>query len=107
MKVDNFKAVYLILSQLEADMDKPAPDIEKISAEALCVSEYRWLRYVKMMSDCGYITGVKAVSYLGDSEPRYDLSGIEITLKGLEYLQENSVMRKIYKTAKGLTDLIP
>ena len=32
---------------------------------------------------------------------------IEITLKGLEYLQENSIMQKIYKAAKGVKDITP
>ena len=30
-----------------------------------------------------------------------------ITLKGLEYLQENSMMQKIYKTTKGIKDVVP
>lgn len=30
-----------------------------------------------------------------------------ITLKGLEYLQENSMMQKIYKTMKGIKDVVP
>ncbi len=36
-----------------------------------------------------------------------DARNIRITLKGLEYLQENSIMRKIYKTAKGIVDMVP
>lgn len=32
---------------------------------------------------------------------------LEITLKGLEYLQENSMMQKIYKTMKGIKDVVP
>lgn len=30
-----------------------------------------------------------------------------ITLKGLEYLQENSMMQKICKTMKGIKDVVP
>ena len=29
------------------------------------------------------------------------------TLKGLEYLSENTIMQRMYKVAKGITDLIP
>lgn len=36
-----------------------------------------------------------------------DCSDIKITLKGLEYLQENSIMRKIYRTAQGIKDITP
>lgn len=28
------------------------------------------------------------------------------TLKGLEYLQENSIMRKMYNAAKGIADVL-
>lgn len=36
-----------------------------------------------------------------------DCTRIKITLKGLEYLQENSLMRKAYNTIKGIEDIIP
>ena len=32
---------------------------------------------------------------------------IQITLQGLEYLQENAIMKRIYNAAKGIVDLIP
>lgn len=51
--MDNFKAVYKILSALEKAMDYPEFDIR-------------------------------------------------ITLKGLEYLQENSMMKKVYNAVKGI-----
>ena len=36
----------------------------------------------------------------------YDLSNIKITLKGLEYLQENSIMQRMYKAAKGIAEIV-
>ena len=35
------------------------------------------------------------------------INGIEITLKGLEYLSENTIMQKIYKMAKGISEIVP
>ena len=32
---------------------------------------------------------------------------LNFSLKGLEYLQENSMMQKIYKTMKGIKDVVP
>lgn len=32
---------------------------------------------------------------------------LKFSLKGLEYLQENSMMQKIYKTMKGIKDVVP
>ena len=75
--MDNFKAVYRILSVLEKAMDLPAFDVQQIGPDALEVSKERWGRYMEMMADAGYI-------------------------KCLEYLRENGSMRKLYKAAKGI-----
>lgn len=104
--MDNFKAVYTILSALEKDMDSPHADVSKFDSQALCVSENRWLRYIEMMSDVGYIKGVRIVSDV-TGDKRCDCRDIQITLKGLEYLQENSIMKKIYNAAKGIKEVVP
>lgn len=104
--MDNFKAVYKILSQLERDMDKEYADMDKCSAEALCVSDNRWMRYIEMMSDVGYIKGVRIVEDITGTR-NCDCRYIQITLKGLEYLQENSIMKKIYNAAKGIKEVTP
>lgn len=36
-----------------------------------------------------------------------DASDMRITLKGLEYLQENTLMRKIYNAARGVKEIVP
>lgn len=104
--MDNFKAVYRILSTLEKAMDLPEFDVSQISAEHLDVSPERWARYMEMMADVGYIKGVKVQRYL-DGSMAVNAEDIRITLKGLEYLQENSIMQKMNKAAKGISDLIP
>ena len=103
--MDNFKAVYKILSTLEKAMDLPEFDISQISHEKLEVSKERWARYIEMMADVGYVKGVRVCEdIMGETCVRNE--GIRITLKGLEYLQENSIMKKIYNTAKGIKELI-
>ena len=104
--MDNFKAVYKILTALEKAMDLPEFDISQVGPEALGVTQERWNRYIEMMADVGYIKGISL---------RKDITGgtlveagnARITLKGLEYLQENSIMRRLYNTARGITELIP
>ena len=104
--VDNFKAVYKILAALEKAMDRPEFDIMQVGPDTLGVTPERWSRYLEMMADVGYIKGVSIRrDILG--EIRVDAKEIRITLKGLEYLQENSVMRKIYNAAKGITEIVP
>lgn len=104
--MDNFKAVYTILSTLEKAMDYPEFDMSLIDARHLGVSEERWRRYIEMMNDTGYVKGALIQECItGDTE--VDISQMRITLKGLEYLQENSIMRRIYKAAKGFKDVTP
>lgn len=104
--MDNFKAVYKILSTLEKAMDLPEFDVSLIGADKLGVSDERWARYIEMMADVGYIKGA-SISKDITGETNVDIDEIRITLKGLEYLQENSIMQKMYKAAKGIKELIP
>ena len=103
---DNLKAVYKILSALEKAMDCPSFDVSQIDYNKLEISKERWSRYIEMMLDVGYIKGAKIYKdILGETCVETD--NIRITLKGLEYLQENSIMQKFYNAAKGIVDLIP
>lgn len=101
---DNFKFIYKILRTLEAAMDCFEFDISQISAGKLGISQERWARYIEMMSDVGYIKGVRVYKNTLD-EIEVEDNGIRITLKGLEYLSENTIMQRMYKTAKGIKDL--
>lgn len=103
---DNFKFIYKILRALEAAMDCPEFSIEQISAEKLGISEHRWFRYIEMMTEAGYIDGVAFTKDIcGDMSIRQTGTGIHITLRGLEYLSENSVMQKFYNAAKGVVEI--
>lgn len=99
--MDNFKAVYRILSALKKAMDLPGFDVQQIGHEALGATHERWCRYMEMMADVGYITGVEIQRFI-TGETSVDARDIRITLKGLEYPQENGIMRKLYKAAKGI-----
>ena len=104
--MDNFKAVYKILTALEKAMDLEEFDIGLISHEKLGVSRERWNKYMEMMADVGYIKGIRIVEDItGCTTVHCDR--LRITLKGLEYLQENSIMRRIYNTAKGIKEVTP
>ena len=103
---DNFKCIHKILKAIEKAMDFPEFDLSQINYEKLGVSKERWARYLEMMVDVGYIKGVRIYTDCTD-ELCVDDEGIRITLKGLEYLTENSIMQQMYKAAKGVVDLIP
>lgn len=102
--MDNFSIIYKILSTLEKAMDIEDFDVDLISPEKLKISQVRWNRYMEMLSDSGYIKGVELNYSIAGTSVEYD--SIKITLKGLEYLSENSFMKKAYKLAKGIKDII-
>lgn len=104
--MDNFQIIYKILSALEKAMDKPQFDISQISAEALKISEERWARYIEMLADTGFIKGVRIYKNICE-ETQIEDEGIRITLKGLEYLTENSMMKRVYKAVKGVKEITP
>lgn len=103
---DNFTCIYKILRALEAGLDYPEFDIEQVNHTALKISKERWDKYIEMMNDAGYIKGVTINRYISGNTV-VDTSDISITLKGLEYLTENSIMQRIYKAAKGIKDITP
>lgn len=104
--MDNFKIIYRILRILEKAMDLEEFDSSQISPELLKVSEVRWCNLMEMLSDEGYIKGIKIARSV-DGQILVSRSNIRITLKGLEYLNENSFMKKAANLAKGVSDFIP
>lgn len=104
--MDNFKAVYRILTALERAMDLTEFDVSQIGPEALGVSQQRWARYIEMMQDVGYIKGALIKESIS-GDLIVDAREMRITLKGLEYLQENGIMQRIYRTAKGIKEITP
>lgn len=104
--MDNFKIIYRILKALEASMDCDEFDAAMISAEKLKISENRWARLLAMLTDEGYISGLSITKSI-DGIIVINESNPAITLKGLEYLNENSFMKKAANLAKGISDIIP
>jgi len=102
--MDNFKIIYKILKVLERAMDYEEPDLSLISAEALGISQNRWEAIMVMLQENGYIDGVHYIRSMGMKGVK--LVNLRITLKGLEYLEENSSMKKAANLAKGIADII-
>ena len=96
---DNFKIIYKILSIFEKSLDIEDFDLETISAKRLEISEVRRRKYLEMLLEADYISGITIQEDIGG----FDIiaENPRITLKGLEYLSENSIMQRMYKTAKG------
>ena len=105
--MDNFRVIYEILSTLEKAMDYDEFDFEQISAESLGISQNKWWRIIEMLVQNGYIQGVTVKYSIDGNNALISAYNPVITLKGLEYLNENSFMKKAANEAKGIKDIIP
>ena len=103
--MDNFKIIYRILRYLEKAMDYDEADIDFISASRLGISEQRWTAIMEMLVKEGYIVGI-GVKRSAGGDVCLSISDIRITMKGLEYLQENSLMQKAANVVKGIAEII-
>jgi hypothetical protein len=105
--MDDFKVIYKILKFFKVAMDVEEPDFSEISPENLGISEKRWHQLIFMMVDNGYLSGVMRGRAISMPDKAHLTEYSQITLQGLEYLSENSMMQKAYRAAKGIVDLIP
>lgn len=87
-------------------MDDVEFDGERISANALGITRERRDSLLAMLAEAGYVDGVTVRYY--DNE-RAVIAGPRprITLKGLEYLSDNSAMARAARAAKGIRDILP
>lgn len=99
---NDFKIIYKILSKLEKALDYEEFEsnmiYETLKEE---ISKERYNKILLMLYEENYIKGnlITSLDYK-------DLKDFEITLKGLEYLKENSIMKKIGNTLKGTAEVI-
>lgn len=102
--MDNFKVIYLILRILERALDGQL-DPYDLSPGCLGVNQKRRDHLLLMMQEAGYIAGVQVIRAIGIEDIRLD--NIHITLKGLEYLEDNTMMKKACRMLKDIKDMTP
>lgn len=105
--MDDFRLIYKILRILQKSMDCEEFDREALSAERLGLTEPKWSRIMAILLNEGYISGGQTWIAMDCGYPRVALARPEITLKGLEYLEENSLMKKAANLAKGVKESTP
>lgn len=104
---EDFRTIYKILSILQKSMDYEVVDIRRLSADNLDITEPKRKALLGMLLKNEYVEGFQVIQYIGDSTPSIEgLEGIRITLKGLEYLEENSLMQKAARLAKGIAEVL-
>lgn len=103
--MDNFKVIYRILHYLEKAMDLDEIDEDRLSPETLGITPQRWAALWEMLAKEGYVNGVQ-VKYSTDGDCSISFCNPRITLRGLEYLQENALMKKAAQLAKGIAEIL-
>lgn len=102
--MSTLETAYKILYSLEHK--RKADYMGKIvGPEALKVDKAEWLDVIQMLLDDGYIRGITiAENIVGGFD--VDVEHAKITLKGAEYLQNNSVFAKFRNVATDVISII-
>ena len=108
-KDDYFVIVYQILAYLYQRLKKGEPVEEealKHESKLFRVNEKYWKYIIINMLNQGYINGITVRKVWGDVLIE-DLGGAQITPAGIEYLCENSMMKKAIQYAKDIKEILP
>ena len=110
-KDDYHVIVYRILIYLYACLkegEKPNLDYLKCGTEDFPVGKDYWQYILFHLFEDGYIEGAAMIPILGETVKSVRLTpGLTITPKGIEYIQENSVMQKAKSFLKDLKEMVP
>ena len=106
-KDDMFKIIYCILKELyECKKQCVKVNKEDIGYERLEISYSYWLDILLEIQRKRYIKGV--IYRLTKGTGRVvDYDNIDITFEGVEYLEENSMMKKVKDALKDIKDIVP
>jgi hypothetical protein len=97
--MDFEKTIYGILSEFEKQLDADSFDMELFKPEKWGISQRRLTFYLRMLLNAGYIEGIK-ISPMANGSFVINVISPAITLKGLEYLAENSMGKKLINLLK-------
>ena len=98
--MNTLETAYKILKNLESDKDVEYMGT-LISPERLNVSDEEWLMVMKNLLEEGYVRGVDInKNVLGQT--KVNIEEARITLKGAQYLHENSAMQKFMRIATNV-----
>ena len=104
--MEYFSIVYKILKAIYYSMDYEEFDENSISPETLNVSVPKWEAIMRELVEQGYVKGVSLIPIAG-REKGVKVIRPTLTMKGVEYLEENSMMKKAQRFLKGIKDIAP
>lgn len=102
--MEYFSVIYKILKAIEKSMDYDEFDFNSISPEIMGITRNRWEAIMLELARSGYISGVELIPIMGRSTPGTKVEKPILTIKGAEYLNENSMMKKACRMAKEIRE---
>ena len=103
-KDDYFVIVYRLLKYLYECLKKgKEPDAQVLDATFFSINTSYWAYIISSLQNDGYIWGVVIVDG-GFAGIRPDVA---ITPKGIQYLEENSIFKKVREAIKDIRDIMP
>lgn len=109
-KDDYHVLVYKILAYLYECLkqcEHPGMDYLSCDTKAFPVGECYWNYVLMHLLEDGYVEGYFFVPILGKDRGIIGLENIQITPKGIEYLQDNSMMKKAGDFLRAPKETIP
>lgn len=92
---DEFKLIYCILKILQEYNETGEWKPALMTPEAFRVSKHYFNSMIQLMQEEGLIRGAEFEAYIGSTEDELDIgTPFHITMSGLQYLQENSAVKK-------------
>jgi len=102
-----FRLCYVILTMLREYFEKgERTDIVPIREKCGIPDKY-WQNVCAMMYGDGLIDNVKIIKEWGGSIAFFSVENMMITSRGLQYLEENSLMKKAHNILKGIKEVTP
>ena len=104
--MDDFKIIYRILKYLRDSMDYEEFDSENFNAATFETNDNRFNALIVQLQKSGYIEGLNIMQMLRQPLRAVPPLSPRITIKGLEYLNDNGMMKKAANIAKGIAEIL-
>ncbi len=105
--MEDHKIIYKVLRLLDKHKGDENFDYELISAKSMKCSFESWEQLLIEMQESGYIKGLVYTQTLSDKFPHLvEPIRPRITIKGIAFLEENSLMAKAREALKMIGDIV-
>jgi len=113
----SFGIMHKIMKYIEKSMDDTVFNEKDFTAKNFNISENRFARLLDTLVESGYVTGIEIIDY-NEPDPiqaqdknykRFDIKidNPEITVDGMRFMAENTMLMKTWTTIKSVKDLLP